>query len=97
MKRIELAVLIGIILLALIATCTKIAIGTLFTTGGFEFSQIQDKTTSLQLENTILKEQLLKDESFFTIASEAAALGFEFPKGNQTIVLSSPNPIAYNQ
>lgn len=90
---ISLSAFIGMcILLAII----KIAVATTYTTAGVELSSLDTEIKNLQKDNSILREQIYEQSSLFTIASKAAAMGFEENKKSR-IVIGSPLPVAYNQ
>lgn len=41
-----------------------------------EYSEIQDKTVAIRLQNMQLRDQLLQKESYHTIDQESRAMGF---------------------
>lgn len=98
MKKLEISILVLSICCAILLIFGKIAVDTLFASGGVEYSQVETQTQDLQKENIVLKEKILAQSSYFTIASEAATMGFIQETKNSRIVLTNPAvPIAYNR
>ena len=95
MKKAYLFILISTIGCAIILAVVKIAISTLYMTGGAEYSQIVAQQQVYEKENVILKQKVLADTSYFTIASRAASLGFVYDDGKQRLTIGDTIPFAY--
>lgn len=73
----------------------KVTISNIFATGGIDLDSMQTKTVAFQKENLILSQKIYAESSLFTIASEAAAMGFVQEKNS--VYIPAALPIALKQ
>ena len=64
-------------------------------TNGIELGKLEDQIQVYKENNTILKEEVLKESAYVHIASEAALMGFV--KKDANISISSSLPLALNR
>lgn len=91
MKR-HIFILELLIFVALSLALSKVVVSNVISTSGVELGSLNEKLSSLRIENDSLKEELFEKTSLGNISSEAAKLGFTDKKEN--FVLTSPLPVA---
>ena len=96
MKKIQMSILLLFIVIAVVLSIIKITISTLSTTAGSEYSQIDAQRQQLEKDNTILREKILTDASFYAITSKAEKLGLIYDNKSR-LTFSDPAPFAYKQ
>lgn len=91
MKR-NIFILQLLILVALSLALSRVVVSNVISTSGVELGYLNEKITSISVENDSLKEELFEKTSLENISSQAAKLGFTDKKEN--FVLTSPLPVA---
>src|SRR5579864_9554095 len=86
-------VIIAIVYLCvLILAVFQITVSNMFATGGIDLDSMQKKIAVYKKEDLILSQKIYSQSSLFTIASEAATMGFVPEKSS--IFLPTALPIA---
>ena len=81
-----------LIFVALSLALSRVVVSNVISTSGVELGSLNEKLSSVRIENDSLKEELFGKASLGNISSEAAKLGFTDKKEN--FVLTSPLPVA---
>jgi cell division protein FtsL len=84
--------ILGAIMLSLV----QIVFSSAFATDGIELTKLQSTQTTLEKENSLLKEKVYETASLTVIADEAKKMGYTEATKSR-MVLSDPLPIALNQ
>lgn len=89
--------LIGACILgSVVFSLAQIVFSSAFATDGIELTKLQAQQTTLEKENSLLREKVYAASSLTTISEEAKQMGYSENEKSR-MVLSSPLPIALNQ